>query len=290
MTEQAASPKASCEDAFITVNDLRLHYLEWNPAGSDTLVLLHGLNVQAHTWDPIAEDLARDYRVIALDLRGHGLSGWATDGYYLSNFVSDLAAVVDALGLPAFHLVTHSLGCRIGIIYAAHHPDRVLSLSLSDAGPEVPRQAAQFTQRVVGAAGGARRGFRTEEEAAEFYREMHPEWRPEFIELHARHQLRRNWANKLVYRADPDLFWLTGSASSRDDGMVWAKLAAVSAPTLILWGTRSPFFNEDIATRMLDRLQDGRLVRTDTGQYIPRENPEEFLRRVRDFIAPELTR
>jgi pimeloyl-ACP methyl ester carboxylesterase len=51
--------------------------------GTETLVLVHGLNVQLHTWDPLADQLAQDYRVICVDLRGHGDSGWATEGYHL---------------------------------------------------------------------------------------------------------------------------------------------------------------------------------------------------------------
>jgi pimeloyl-ACP methyl ester carboxylesterase len=283
--DEGVLERAEFTDGFVTANGIRLHYLEWNPGGSEVVVMLHGLNVQAHTWDPAARTLAEDYRVLAFDLRGHGLSEWARDGYYIENFVTDIEAAVAALGLGSFHLVTHSLGCRVGIVFAARNPQLATSLVLSDTGPEVPREAGVYTANIVGRAGGNKRGFRSEAEAHDFYRSMHPEWQPEFIDLHAKYQLRENWAGKLVFLADPDLFWLTGSASSRDDKYVWRMLEGLTTPTLILWGTSSPFLNDDIADRMLTTMRDARLVRVEAGHYIPREAPKEFLGIVSGFLA-----
>lgn len=273
-------------DRFVEVGGLRLHHTEWNAGGARHAVLVHGLNVQAHTWDPFAAELAGDgYHVICLDLRGHGESDWSRRGYGVTDFADDLLGVADALGLASFDLIGHSLGCRIGIVFAGRHPTRVRRLVLSDTGPEFPAEAAEFAANVVSSAGGAVRGFADEAEALAYYQRMHPEWQPIFWDLHVRHQLRRNWAGKLVFRADPDLFWLLGSAGRRDDALVWEQVDLLTMPTLVLWGERSPFFNEDIARRMLERMEDGRLVRTPTGHYIPREAPDRFLAIVRDFLA-----
>ncbi|MBM3677932.1 MAG: alpha/beta hydrolase [Actinobacteria bacterium] len=272
-------------DRYLEVEGLRLHYTEWNADADRHVVLLHGLNVQCHTWDPLAADLARDHHVVALDLRGHGESDWTREGYGLRDFAGDVAGLVDALGLERFDLIGHSLGCRIGIVYAGMHPERVRTLALSDAGPEFPREAIEFATRVVSSAGGEVRGFDTEAEALAYYEKMHPEWQPVFLELHARHQLRRNWAAKLVFRADPDLFWILAGAGQRDDALCWEMVGKLTMPTLILWGERSPFFSEEIANRMLERMTQGRLVRTGTGHYIPREAPEEFARIVRGFLT-----
>lgn len=273
-------------DRFVEVSGLRLHYTEWNTQGRRHAVLVHGLNVQAHTWDPIAAGLAGDgYHVICPDLRGHGESDWSRAGYGVVDFAGDLLGVVDALGLTQVDLIGHSLGCRIGIVLAGEHPARVRRLVLSDTGPEFPPEASEFASNVVSSAGGAVRGFASEEEALAYYQRMHPEWQPIFWDLHARHQLRRNWAGKLVFRADPDLFWLLGSAGRREDAVVWEHVDRLTMPTLVLWGERSPFFNENIAGRMLERMPDGRLVRTPTGHYIPREAPDRFLEIVREFLG-----
>ena len=62
--------------------DLRLHYLEWGNEECQTLVMLHGIAQQAHSWDFISLALSDRYHVIALDARGHGDSQWPEDGDY----------------------------------------------------------------------------------------------------------------------------------------------------------------------------------------------------------------
>ena len=272
-------------DHFVDSHGVRLHYTDWNRNVERAMMLVHGLQVQAHTWDPIAGDLAREAHIVCPDLRGHGLSGWPEEGYLLDSFVDDLGEIAEDAELEAFDLVGHSLGARIAIAFAAAHPEAVRRLVLSDTGPELPPKANLFTKKIVGSIGGDVRGFANAEQAYAYYRERHPEWQERFIDLHVEHQVRRNWAGKLVFRSDPDLFWLLGSAGSRDDARLWDALSQCTMPTLVMWGERSDFFTGAIARRMMDLLPDGRLVRTDTGHYIPRERPDIFIDHVRRFVG-----
>ena len=73
MTDPAAAQAPV--DRFVTVNGLRLHYLERGTPDKPTLILIHGNERHAHTFDHIAPEFTRDYRVIALDMRGHGEFG-----------------------------------------------------------------------------------------------------------------------------------------------------------------------------------------------------------------------
>lgn len=268
---------------FAQVNGLRLHYLEWNPEGQRPVVLIHGINVQAHTWDPIAEDLAHQRRVIAIDLRGHGDSDWTQEGYALRSFVADLAALADRLGLATFDLVGHSLGARVALAFSGEYPERVTRLALSDTGPEVPRGGVEFSRKIVSSTGDVR-GFKTRAEALEHYHTLHPEWQPIFLELHATHQLRRNWAGRLVFKSDPELFWITGSAGARENPYLWEMCELIKVPVLIMWGTKSPFLDQDIADRMLQAMPRAELSRIQAGHYIPREAPGEFIRVLSDFL------
>src|SRR6266498_1681214 len=78
-------------DRFVTVNGLRLHYLEWGAATRPSMILLHGIARHAHTFDHIASDFARDYHVLAVDMRGHGDSDWSPEGAYLvEDYVKDI--------------------------------------------------------------------------------------------------------------------------------------------------------------------------------------------------------
>lgn len=269
----------------IECNGVRLSFTDWNPQAKDTVVMVHGINVQGHTWDPIAHELATDRRVLVPDLRGHGDSSWAREGYFLKYFVSDLHELVRHEGLASFDLVGHSLGSRIGISYAGEHPASVRRLILSDTAPSVPRAAALAARNVVGDAGNIK-GFRNETEARDHFTKQHPEWRPIFIDLHVLYQLRRNWADKLVFKADPDLFWYTaGSIGAADIPYLWDVCTKIDAPTLMLAGRRSPYLDEEIAEQFVKAVPDATVTWTDTGHYIPREAPELFVEETRRFLG-----
>ena len=86
-------------DRFVTVNGLNIHYLEWGAAGRQPLILLHGIARVAHTFDHLAPHFASNYRVIAVDLRGHGDSEWDPRGAYLvEDYAGDLDTLVERLG------------------------------------------------------------------------------------------------------------------------------------------------------------------------------------------------
>jgi pimeloyl-ACP methyl ester carboxylesterase len=269
------------EDKYVTANGLRLHYADWGGHGQPTLLLVHGLNVQLHTWDPIADLLRDEYHVLAVDLRGHGDSQWAADGYRLTSFLADIEAFADELRLGSFDLVGHSLGGLIGLAYGAKHPERLQHLAVCDCGPEVRKGALrEVRQKIVGGALDVR-GFKDEEEAEQFFRSQQPGWRDVFYELHARYQLRENWFGKLVWKADPELFWVIGST---DPEYIWQTCREVRMPTLLAWGDSSFLIDQPIIDKMLAAMPTARAHRFEAGHYMHREQPEEFATRIREFL------
>src|SRR5688500_10426010 len=91
---------AAPADRYADVNGIRIHYLEWGDAGAQPLVLLHGIARCAHAFDHLAPHFADRYRLLAIDLRGHGDSAWDAGGNYLvEDYVSDVEALLDALAL-----------------------------------------------------------------------------------------------------------------------------------------------------------------------------------------------
>ncbi len=123
------------EEKFIGANGLKFHLIDWGGHG-DWLVLLHGLASQAHIWDLVAPRLSDSFHVIAIDLRGHGLSDKPDRGYDFVTVTSDLNAILKAL-TPARDRVVlagHSWGGNVALQYAADHPDRVGGLILIDGG------------------------------------------------------------------------------------------------------------------------------------------------------------
>lgn len=269
----------------VAIGEVELYFTDWNPTAEQAILLIHGVNVQGHTWDPIAAELSKDYRVICPDLRGHGRSGWAESGYWVRLMADDLIALMNRLQILECDVVGHSLGARVAIAFAAQWQGRTKHLILSDAGPEM---AMPGLQRGANKAGerAARRGFASPEEALEFYEAAHPEWQPEFRELHVIHQLKENWAGKLVERSDPELFWVTRGPGKLDSEYLWQCAERLSGPTLLLWGERSAYFNKEIVAKYRDRFGGSFSdVRCDTGHYIPRERPDDFVREVRLFLT-----
>lgn len=86
-------------------------------------MLVHGITENSHSFDPLIPLLAPHYRLVSVDLRGHGESPFA-DSYELDEMAADVAAVVDGLDAGAPLLIGHSLGGAVAAAYAAAHPVR----------------------------------------------------------------------------------------------------------------------------------------------------------------------
>lgn len=104
---------------------------------------------ESPVWRHVFRELAQGRQLVRYDARGNGLSDWDTSVYDLESLVSDLEAVVDAVGIERFPLLALSQGCAVSVEYAARHPERVSKLILiggyacgwrTRADPEVIRQ------------------------------------------------------------------------------------------------------------------------------------------------------
>ena len=122
---------------FFYSQRLRLHYVDWGNESAAPLVLVHGGRDHARNWDWVARALRGDWHVVAPDLRGHGDSQWARGGTYaMTDFVLDLANLLDAIGRFPVALVGHSLGGAIALQYTGVFPERVARLvAIEGLGP-----------------------------------------------------------------------------------------------------------------------------------------------------------
>ena len=121
------------EDRWIVRHGLRFHYRDWDGAGTP-MILLHGLASQSHIFDLVAPRLAKNFRVLALDQRGHGRSDKPDSGYDWATLAIDLDAILKALRIDRAVLAGHSWGGNVAVQYAADQPDHVSGLILIDGG------------------------------------------------------------------------------------------------------------------------------------------------------------
>ena len=118
---------------FVHANGIQLHYLAY-PGAGPTLLLLPGLTANAHCFAGLIEaGLAKNRRVLALDLRGRGLSDKPETGYTLSDHAADVIGFLDALNLKTVVPVGHSYGGLLALYLAAHVPEQFPRLVIMDA-------------------------------------------------------------------------------------------------------------------------------------------------------------
>lgn len=110
----------------------------WRAGEGDPLILIHGITAQHRTFNDLSKNLAGEYELIGIDLRGRGDSDKPESGYGLDAHAGDVVRVLDHLGLEDAVLVGHSMGAFVSLQVALSYPGRVRSLVLLDGG--WPRQ------------------------------------------------------------------------------------------------------------------------------------------------------
>lgn len=125
--------------------NVEINYL--SEGSGPPVTLVHGVGSNLESWDAIAAQLARRYRVIRMDLRGHGRSS-RIETCSLEDFLEDVTLVLDTLGIQRTHLVGFSLGGMIAQAFALAHPERIEKLALISAvAGRTPEERANLQAR-----------------------------------------------------------------------------------------------------------------------------------------------
>jgi pimeloyl-ACP methyl ester carboxylesterase len=268
---------AGPHDYTVHIDGLNLHYAEWGDPTSPPMVLLHGFMAHARTWDLFARDLARDYRVLALDQRGHGDTGPAPgDRYTTEEYVGDLERFADLQDLRRFVLVGMSMGGRNSIVYAARHPEAVEQLVIVDIGPETPGPIAPRPDAPEDPG-----VFDSPSQVADFLRAQDTYPPEDYRQEVARHSVRRRPDGRYEWKWAPGL--LHGGLGRWD---YWAELRAIQCPTLVVRGAESPVLPRAVAERMVRELRQGRLVEVErSGHAVQEDNAPALIAAVREFLG-----
>ncbi len=126
---------------------VEIQVAEW-PGEGQTVLCVHGLTANCRSFDVIAGAVSPPHRVLAVDLRGRGLSDKPDHGYSIDQHIRDLVAVTRNLGVSRHFLMGHSLGAYIGLAYASAYPDKVQGLVMVDGGADL--SPAQWAKVAVG--------------------------------------------------------------------------------------------------------------------------------------------
>ena len=147
------------ESLFINARGLRFHVHAWGKPSQPVIVLIAGTAFVSATWTPIAEALSIDYRVYAIDRRGHGASDSPESAYEFFDFAEDLIAVMQTMNIRAELAVGHSAGATDVLLAASLQPDlfntifvhepTVADPKQQDVQPEFPDVSKQYMQSIA---------------------------------------------------------------------------------------------------------------------------------------------
>ncbi|WP_395646658.1 alpha/beta fold hydrolase [Terricaulis sp.] len=139
--ETLAARYESADSRYMDLpSGIRMHYRDQGAVQAPgappvpTILLIHGYSASLHTWEPWVARLSENYRVISIDLPGHGLTR-APAGYHanIENFRDAVGEFVQAAGLTRFAIAGNSMGGNVAWSYALAHPDQLDALILVDA-------------------------------------------------------------------------------------------------------------------------------------------------------------
>lgn len=273
----SAAQGAPPDDRFVTAGGLRLHYLDWGNAGAPPLVLLHGIDRIAHTFDHLAPRFTSRYHVIAMDLRGHGDSGWDPEARYLvEDHVADLERLVRELGLRNVTLWGNSTGGRVVQVFAGLHPDLVAAVIAEDVGPERPRSIADAYARRVKQ---EENGWAGPEELLAQMRAAPQPLPDRVLEPYVQYGTRRRDDGRLVWKRDPNL--VKGFVETE----LWRYVREITSPILYVLGGRStivPAATQDELKKVLSQVRI--VTMPGLGHYPSDEKPDEFVQIVDEFL------
>jgi len=285
---------------YIDFDDVRLHYVD---AGDGPVILfVHGFPEFWYAWQNQLEEFSRDHRAVAVDMRGHNLSGKPADikAYRPKHLVADLRRLIDHLGGRPCIVVAHDWGGAAAWNLAAAHPETIEKLviinsphpvtfarKLRDNPAQIEASAYMNWLRRPGAAGKLAGNDCGRLAAMLSKSTTDPAWLSE--DLLARY--REAWlqpgaldASLNFYRASP-----LHPATPEEPGASGLDLKpedfTVRVPTLVIWGERDTALLPgllDGLEAMVPKLTVRRIP--DGSHWVIHERPEEVNRLIREFI------
>lgn len=273
---------------FVTLpSGANAHYRDQGQDVGPVIVLLHGSNASLHSWEPWVVELADQFRIVTVDLPGHGLTGPVPgDDYSQAGMVKFVDEFTTAMKLSTFALGGNSMGGGVAARYAIEHPQRLTHLILVDAGG-MPTKI----ERDPGI------GFRLARMPIAQNLMLYVTPRRIFEE-----NLKTAIGDDTLVTAEMvDLYWeLNRREGNRaaslkrfqtaPDTFVQDNAAKIAAPTLILWGELDTLTPPDMGEAYAKAIGGSRLIVYNNVGHMPMEEvAETSAQAVREFMTPTVT-
>ena len=267
----------------------RIHYRDQGKRDGPAIVLLHGSNSSLDTWEPLVKRLGATYRIVTLDLPGHGLTGGTPDkDYSAAGMMAAVDVVAAKTGLDHFILGGNSMGGWVSWRYALAQPERVDALLLLDAAGMPLRKGEKAPPSNI--------GFRVLEYP--FGRWLATQITPRaLVEQSLRGSVERQ---AIVDDAMIDRYWellrfpgnreatVLRARMDREPAMA-ARVGEIEAPTLILFGDKDRLINPTAAKTFNERIAGSEVVLLPGIGHLPMEEaPDATAAAIADFLTRRL--
>lgn len=250
------APLIRCQSRNLLVNGLRLHLLDWGEPTNPTLVLLHGGVVTCRTWGPFCAMLAHRYRLIAVDMRGHGDSEWPRDGDSSHNAMADdLEKLIVAMELDNPVVVGHSVGGMLLMRVMLNAPELLGGAILVDVGPQTAYNGWKSRDEVT-------QPSRLYIDIEEYVQRNAPRLKrsEEHMRRNGRHELMRRMDGQYQLKYDPR-HPMGGPDEKTMPGLPsLEQMSDYQGPCLVVRGANSWFISAEDAAEFAQRLPNGELA------------------------------
>ena len=277
---QQVNPYYLAQDKTITVDGADIRYRDEGLKGGETLVMVHGFTSSLETWDALAENLKADYRIIRLDLPGHGLTGPDPQGRYTNEeTVEFLGQFLEKIKVQSPILIGNSLGGLVSWRLAAKSPHKVSKLILiapggfsingvTDKPVHVPLMVKMFLTKAPAAG--------VKHATSALFAD------PSKLTVARLKEVR----DMMVVPGNGDAFVARAASFTLPDPI--ADLQAVAAPTLIIWGEKDVMVPVVQGVKFSENMPNATLKKyLDAGHVPQEETPEQLANDIRNFLTEE---
>lgn len=260
------------------VRGLRFHFLEWGDPNAPPVLLLHGGNQSAHSWDLVSLHLADRYHLLAVDQRGHGDSEWAKDvDYSIEARAADALAFLHDQSVELPIVVGHSMGGAVAMQMALSDPAVVRALVLVDTGPELSTKGIETIHNFV--------TYNLEFDDLEVFLDRVAR----YDRFRSRAHIARTLKYNLLRRADGKYVSKVDHRRTGASGaprLTLERLRSITQPVLLVRGGESDVLEADAADRFVAALPDATLATVaTTGHNVHSGNTPGFLEAISPFLA-----
>ncbi len=258
---------------------MQLHYQilgDKTSAQTQPLVLLHGLFGSGDNWGTVAKHFAQQYQVISVDLRNHGKSPHSESQTY-TDMANDLLELCDALGLERINLLGHSLGGKVAMQFATHHPDRLEKLIVVDMAIRAYPDAYTHIIDAMVAVDLSTMQSRSDVDKA--------------LASAIPHTTVRQFLLMNLIRPENKLAWRINLAALRNNypHMIQAicEQARYEKPSLFIRGDRSDYVRDADIEHIKNHFTNAQFASLATNHWVHAEQPQAFIAVVDKFLAEQ---